>query len=86
LVLGLAVSVASAQGVDAPTATKINKAKAKAWTDGSIKNQEYQKDVVNIGSKHNGGCSNVNLGTVKAGEKAPKEIVVATKNVINVCK
>lgn len=86
LILGLAVSAVSAEPLDATSTTKINNAKAKAWTDGSIKNKEYQKDVVNIGSKRGGGCNDVNVGTVKAGEKAPKNIVVATKNVINVCK
>lgn len=86
LVLGLAVSLVSAEPLDATSTTKINNAKAKAWTDGSIKNKEYQKDVVNLGSKRGGGCSDVNVGTVKAGEKAPKNIVVTTKNVINVCK
>jgi hypothetical protein len=86
LLLGLAISAASAEPLDATSTTKINNAKAKAWTDGSIKNKEYQKDVVNLGSKRGGGCSDVNVGTVKAGEKAPKNIVVTTKNVINVCK
>ena len=86
LFLGLVVSVVSAEPLDASSTTKINSAKAKAWTDGSIKNKEYQKDVVNFGSKRGGGCSDVNVGTVKAGEKAPKNIVVTTKNVINVCK
>ena len=87
LVLGLAVSVVFAeQGVDAKSQTKINNAKAKAWTDGSIKDDRFKKDVVNIGSKRGGGCSDVNVGTAKAGEKAPKDIVVTTKNVINICK
>ena len=86
LLLGLAISAASAEPLDATSTTKINNAKAKAWTDGSIKNKEYQKDVVNLGSKRGGGCSDVNVGTAKAGEKAPKNIVVTTKNVINVCK
>lgn len=87
LFLGLAASVAWAeQGVGASSQTKINNAKAKAWTDGSIKNPEHQKTVVNIGSKRGGGCSDVNVGTAKAGEKAPKNIVVTTKEVINICK
>lgn len=87
VLLGLAVSAASAeQGVNASSQTKINNAKAKAWTDGSIKNPEHQKTVVNIGSKRGGGCSDVNVGTAKAGEKAPKNIVVTTKEVINICK
>lgn len=85
--LCLAASMVSAeQGVDASSQTKINSAKAKAWTDGSIKDDRFKKDVVNIGSKRGGGCNDVNVGTAKAGEKAPKNIVVTTKNVINVCK
>jgi|GEM_PF-848666 len=91
--------IAGAQGanIDSHSQTKINNAKAKAWTDGSIKNKEYQKSVVNVGSKRQGGCSNLNIGTVQAddkktgskygsGSKKPKEIVVATKEVVNVCK
>jgi hypothetical protein len=89
LTMAALASVAVAQ--NASSTTKINNAKAKAWTDGSIKNQEYQKDIVHFGSKKDGTCD-LNIGTVKTdgkkryGEKAPKNIVVSTKNVINVCK
>ena len=87
LLLGLTASAVWAeQGVGDASQTKINNAKAKAWTDGSIKNPEHQKTVVNIGSRRGGGCSDVNVGTAKAGEKAPKNIVVTTKEVINICK
>ncbi|OHC61838.1 MAG: hypothetical protein A3H93_08895 [Rhodocyclales bacterium RIFCSPLOWO2_02_FULL_63_24] len=87
MLLGLTASAVWAeQGVGAASQTKINNAKAKAWTDGSIKNPEHQKTVVNIGSRRGGGCSDVNVGTAKAGEKAPKNIVVTTKEVINICK
>lgn len=92
LFLGLAVSVASAEPLNAHSTQKINSAKAKGWSTGSIANDPaLQKDVVNIQKKKNGGCNDVNVGTVKAGktkagEKAPKDVVVATKNVINVCK
>jgi hypothetical protein len=86
LTLGLAVCVVSAEPLDATSTTKINNAKAKAWTDGSIKDDRFKKDVVNIGSKRGGGCNDVNVGTAKAGQKAPKDIVVTTKNVINICK
>ena len=79
----------SAQALDARSNTKVNNAMAKKWaTDsGSSSNNvaQQQKQVVNIGSKRNNTC-NVNVGTAKAGEKAPKEIVVTTKEVINVCK
>ncbi|MDP1605862.1 MAG: hypothetical protein Q8L93_04335 [Rhodocyclaceae bacterium] len=87
LLLGFASSaVYATQGLDAPAQTKVNNARAKAWTDGSIKNPEHQKTVVNVGNKRDGGCSDVNIGTAKPGEKAPKNIVVTTKQVINVCK
>ena len=95
LFLGLAVSVVSAEPLNSHSNTKINNAKAKGWSTGSIADDPaLKKDVVVIQKKHNGGCNDVNVGTAqtgktKAGEKsqkAPKEIVVATKNVINVCK
>lgn len=75
--------------------TKVHGAQAKKWSSSSGTADAYnnpvdQKRVVNIGSKKNGGCSNVNIGSVvgkrKPGEKAPKEIVVTTKEVINICK
>lgn len=75
--------------------TKISGAQAKKWSASDGSGDGYtkpvdQKRVVNIGSKKNGGCSNVNIGSVvgkqKPGEKAPKEIVVTTKEVINICK
>jgi hypothetical protein len=92
LFLGLAVSVVSAEPLNATSNTKINNAKAKGWNTGSIASDPaLQKDVVNIQKKKNGGCNDVNVGTAQTGktrpgEKAPKNIVVATKNVINVCK
>ncbi|BAO31355.1 hypothetical protein SUTH_03585 [Sulfuritalea hydrogenivorans sk43H] len=92
LFLGLAVSVVSAEPLNAHSNQKINSAKAKGWNTGSIgTDPALQKDVVKIQKKKDGGCSDVNVGTAqkgktKAGEKAPKDIVVATKNVINVCK
>lgn len=92
LFLSLAVSVVFAEPLNASSNQKINSAKAKGWNTGSIATDPaLQKDVVNIQKKKNGGCNDVNVGTVqtgktKAGEKAPKNVVVATKNVINVCK
>lgn len=88
LALCLAGSVAWAvQGLEARSQTKVNNAMAKAWQKGGSSQNDpaLQKQVVNIGSKRGGTC-NVNVGTAKAGEKAPKEIVVTTKEVINVCK
>jgi len=90
LITGSALAV---QGVDASGNSKINNAMAKKWTSSDrdpnakdgYNNPVNQKRVVNFGSKKSGDCS-VNVGTVQPGQKAPKEIVVTTKEVINVCK
>lgn len=83
------VSVLAEQNLGASSQTKVNKAKAQAWTHQEQKKDGYQmqndKTLVNMGSKRGGNC-NVNVGTAKPGEKAPKEIVVTTKEVINICK
>ena len=83
------VSVLAEQNLGASSQTKVNKAKAQAWTHQDQKKDGYQmqneKTLVNMGSKRGGNC-NVNVGTAKPGEKAPKEIVVTTKEVINICK
>ncbi len=81
------------QGGDPSGKPKINNAMAKKWTasdrDPTAKdgynNPVNQKRVVNFGSKKSGDCT-VNVGTVQPGQRAPKEIVVTTKEVINVCK
>jgi len=86
-------SVLAVEGVGASGNAKINNAMAKKWTasdrDPTAKdgynNPVNQKRVVNFGSKKSGDCT-VNVGTVQPGQKAPKEIVVTTKEVINVCK
>lgn len=90
-VVGLFFSI-GASALDAHSNTKINNAKASAWAkdDGSRQDPALQKQVVNIGSRKNNTC-NVNVGTVqstksKAGEKKPKDIVVNTREVINICK
>lgn len=82
-----ATTVWAVQGLESRSQTKVNNAMAKAWQKGGTSQNDpaLQKQVVNIGSKRGGTC-NVNVGTAKAGEKAPKEIVVTTKEVINVCK
>lgn len=91
--LALAISLsfpASAEpGLNSSSQTKVNKAKSKRWSTSDGKTDGYQKQdentLVNIGSKRAGTC-NVNVGTVQPGQKAPKEIIVTTKEVINVCK
>ena len=88
-ILTVAVSANAEQGLNSSSQTKVNKAKAKGWSSQDVKKDGYQrqneKTLVNIGSKKGGDC-NVNVGTAKPGEKAPKEIVVTTKEVINICK
>jgi gas vesicle protein len=77
------------QGLDASGNSKVNNALAKKWattsgkTDGYTKQQANQ--IVNVGNKRSGNC-NLNVGTVQPGQKAPKDIVVTTKDIINVCK
>ncbi len=90
-VIGLFFSTTTS-ALDAHSNTKINNAKASAWAkeDGARQDPALQKQVVNLGSRKNNTC-NVNVGTVqstksKAGEKKPKDIVVNTREVINVCK
>ncbi|TXI73805.1 MAG: hypothetical protein E6Q43_05100 [Dokdonella sp.] len=79
-------NVFAVQNLNAPSQTKVNNAIAKAWQKGGNANDPaLQKRVVNIGSKKAGTCD-VNVGTVQPGQKAPKDIVVTTKEVINVCK
>lgn len=94
ILMSVVASVAWAD-LGAGSQSKVHGAQAKKWSSSSGTGDGYsnpvdQKRVVNIGSKKNGGCSNVNIGSVigkrKPGEKAPKEIVVTTKEVINICK
>lgn len=92
VLMGAAANTAWAD-LDAGAQTKVQGAMAKKWSaskDSKGGNPAEKNKVVNIGSKKNGGCSNVNIGSVvgkrKPGEQAPKEIVVTTKEVINICK
>lgn len=94
VVLGLCIAVASAgvqavEGLGASGNSKVNNAMAKKWSNTETSGDGYKaqqdKRVVNIGSRRSNDC-NVNVGTVQPGQKAPKDIVVTTKEVINVCK
>ena len=90
LVLILAGNTAFAvSNLDAHGQSKVSNAMAKKWSQSDTDKNGYQaqqdKSVVNIGSKRGGDCV-VNVGTVQKGQKAPKDIVVTTKEVINVCK
>ena len=68
--------------------TKVNKALARGYqqsgdTDGYTKIQKQSQ--VNIGSKKAGTC-NMNIGSTQAGQKNSKEVIVTSKEIINVCK
>lgn len=68
--------------------TKVNKALARGYmksgdTDGYSKIQGQSQ--VNIGSKKAGTC-NMNIGSTQPGERNPKEVIVTSKEIINVCK
>lgn len=82
-------SALAIQNLDAHGQSKVSNAMAKKWSkqdDGKDGyNAQQDKSVVNIGSKKGGDCV-VNVGSVQKGQKAPKDIVVTTKEVINVCK
>jgi hypothetical protein len=86
LVMGNCLAV---QNLDAHGQSKVNNAMAKKWNQSDADKDGYQaqqgKSVINVGKKKSGDCV-VNVGTVQKGQKAPKDIVVTTKEVINVCK
>jgi len=68
--------------------TKVNRALARGYqksgdTDGYAKMQ--QQSQVNIGSKKAGTC-NMNIGSTQPGQKNSKEVIVTSKEIINVCK
>jgi hypothetical protein len=68
--------------------TKVNKALARGYqksgdTDGYTRMQ--QQSQVNIGSKKAGTC-NMNIGSTQPGQKNSKEVIVTSKEIINVCK
>jgi len=81
--------------MDARSNTKVQGAMAKKWSGQAqataINPAQQNKQIVNYGSKKDNTC-NLNIGTAQAqgkgkpGQRAPKDIVVTTKDVINICK
>ena len=68
--------------------SKVNKALARGYmqsgtTDGYSRMQ--QQSQVNIGSKKAGTCT-MNVGSTQPGDKKSKEVIVTSKEIINVCK
>lgn len=86
----LCISTASyAQGLDSNANSKVNNALARRWTEDAKADQKaksgydlQQKDkVLNVGR---GKSCNLNVGTRQPGQKG--DVIVTTKEVINVCK
>ena len=95
-VLNLALSSTASADINKGThlntsgQTKVNNAMAKRWSEQAKgeKTPTDEKRVVNVGSKRQGTC-NVNVGTTQSDSRygrQPKDVVVTTKEVINVCK
>lgn len=68
--------------------SKVNKALARGYMQ-SGNNDGYsrmqQQTQVNIGSKKAGTC-NMNIGSTQPGDKNSKDVIVTSKEIINVCK
>jgi len=86
------LSAYAVQGLDAHGNQKVNNVMAKRWSEQAKgeKTPTDQKQVVNVGSKRQGTC-NVNVGTTptknaRPGRSGSNDVVVTTKEVINVCK
>ncbi|MBL8407797.1 MAG: hypothetical protein JNJ81_08345 [Candidatus Accumulibacter sp.] len=92
ITLAMALTTLSAyavEGLDAHGNQKVNSAMAKRWSE-QAKGQKTptdEKQVVNVGSKKQGTC-NVNVGTTQPNTRGGRknDVVVTTKEVINVCK
>lgn len=65
--------------------SKVNKTLAKGYATNDKAAKMDNRTIVNVGSRKSGDCT-VNVGTVAKGEKAPREVVVTAKEIINVCK
>lgn len=84
---GMPFAAQAVQNLDARGQTKVNNALAKQWQQRDPAAKSENRQVVNVGSRRGGDC-NVNIGTAQAGKngRQPKDIVVTTKEVINVCR
>jgi hypothetical protein len=86
---GFCGSAIAVQGLDASGNSKVDNALAKKWSSSNPSTDGYKAQqanrVVNVGSRRSNDCT-VNVGTVQPGQKAPRDVVVTTKEVINVCK
>ncbi len=64
---------------------KVNKAMAKGYLQSGATGMQQNQAQVNIGSKRAGTC-NMNVGTQNPGDKNAKEVIVTSKDIINICK
>lgn len=65
--------------------SKVNKAMAKGYLQSGGLGMQQNQSQVNIGSRRAGTC-NMNVGTQNAGDKNAKEVIVTSKEIINICK
>jgi hypothetical protein len=85
------MSAYAVQNLDAHGNQKVNSAMAKRWStqEKGQKTPTDEKQVVYVGSRKQGTC-NLNVGTTPANDnrygRKSNDVVVATKDVINVCK
>jgi hypothetical protein len=64
---------------------KVNSALAKGYLQSGAATMQQKQTQVNIGSKRGGTC-NMNVGTQNPGDKNAKEVIVTSKEIINICK
>jgi hypothetical protein len=62
---------------------KVNKALARGYMQGGASSMQQNQSQVNIGSRRAGTCT-MNIGATN--DKNAKEIIVTTKEIINVCR
>lgn len=65
--------------------SKVNKAMARGYLQSGATGMQQNQTQVNIGSKRAGTC-NMNVGTQNPGDKNAKEVIVTSKEIINICK
>lgn len=65
--------------------SKVNRAIAKGYQQSGAEAMQRDRTQVNIGSKRAGDCV-MNVGATPAGQKSPKEVIVTSKEIINVCR
>ncbi len=66
--------------------SKVNSALAKGYAQGGAEGGgSIQQTQVNIGSRKAGNCT-MNVGTQPSGGKGSKEVIVTSKDIINICK